>query len=45
VLGECFEREIREQPDVWCAIAESEKAQVLADAIDGREITLLGSGI
>jgi len=44
MLGEHFEREIREQPDVWAAIAASDKAQRLADAIDGRDIVLLGSG-
>ena len=44
MLGEHFEREIREQPDVWEAIAASDKAQALANAIDGRDIVLLGSG-
>ncbi len=42
--GEHFEREIREQPDVWLSIAASDKAQTLADAIRGRDIVLLGSG-
>lgn len=44
MLGHHFEEEIREQPDVWRAIAESDKAQALADAIRGRDIVLLGSG-
>jgi glutamine---fructose-6-phosphate transaminase (isomerizing) len=44
MLGVQFEREIREQPDVWTAIAQSGKAQALANAIDGRDIVLLGSG-
>ncbi|HTU71840.1 MAG TPA: SIS domain-containing protein [Candidatus Baltobacteraceae bacterium] len=44
MLGQHFEAEIREQPDVWRAIATSGKAQALAAAIDGREIILLGSG-
>jgi len=44
VLGVNFEREIREQPDVWRRIAESDKAQTLARAIRGRDVVLLGSG-
>jgi len=44
VLGVNFEREIREQPDVWRGIAESDKAQTLARAIRGRDVVLLGSG-
>ncbi|HET7815298.1 MAG TPA: SIS domain-containing protein [Candidatus Baltobacteraceae bacterium] len=44
MLGEHFEREIREQPDVWRAIAESDKAERLAHAIRGRDVVLLGSG-
>jgi glutamine---fructose-6-phosphate transaminase (isomerizing) len=44
MLGAHFEREIREQPDVWTAIAESDKAQRLARAIHGRDVVLLGSG-
>jgi glutamine---fructose-6-phosphate transaminase (isomerizing) len=44
MLGVHFEHEIREQPDVWTAIAASDKARALAAAIDGRDIVLLGSG-
>jgi glutamine---fructose-6-phosphate transaminase (isomerizing) len=44
MLGVHFEKEIREQPDVWTAIAGSDKARMLAEAIDGRDIVLLGSG-
>lgn len=44
MLGEHFEREIREQPDVWRAIAQSDKAERLAHALRGRDIVLLGSG-
>ncbi len=44
MLGVNFEREIREQPDVWRRIAESDKAQTLARAIRGRDVVLLGSG-
>lgn len=44
MLGVHFEREIREQPDVWRRIAESDKAQTLARAIRDRDVVLLGSG-
>jgi glucosamine--fructose-6-phosphate aminotransferase (isomerizing) len=44
MLGAQFEREIREQPDVWRAIARSNKAADLAHAIRDRDIVLLGSG-
>ena len=44
MLGEHFEREIREQPDVWRAIAQSDKAERLAHAIRGKDVVLLGSG-
>ncbi|MFN2448834.1 MAG: SIS domain-containing protein [Candidatus Baltobacteraceae bacterium] len=44
MLGERFEREIREQPDVWRALARSDKAERLAHAIRGRDVVLLGSG-
>ena len=44
MLGTHFEREIREQPDVWRAIAASDKAETLARAIDDRDVVLLGSG-
>ncbi|HET9096750.1 MAG TPA: SIS domain-containing protein [Candidatus Baltobacteraceae bacterium] len=44
MLGAHFEREIREQPDVWRSIAESNKAEMLASAIKGRDVVLLGSG-
>lgn len=42
--GEHFEREIREQPGVWRAIAASEKARVLAGSLEGRDVLFLGSG-
>ncbi len=44
MLGAQFEREIREQPDVWRALATSNKAAELAHAIRDRDIVLLGSG-
>ncbi len=44
MLGAHFEREIREQPDVWRSIAESNKAENLARAIRDRDVVLLGSG-
>jgi glucosamine--fructose-6-phosphate aminotransferase (isomerizing) len=44
MLGAHFEREIREQPDVWRAIAISDKAERLARAIGDRDVVLLGSG-
>lgn len=44
MLGAHFEREIREQPDVWRSIAESNKAETLASAIKDRDVVLLGSG-
>lgn len=44
MLGTNFEREIREQPDVWRAVAESDKAETLARAIRDRDVVLLGSG-
>jgi glucosamine--fructose-6-phosphate aminotransferase (isomerizing) len=44
MLGAHFEREIREQPDVWRSIAESNKAETLARAIKDRDVVLLGSG-
>jgi glucosamine--fructose-6-phosphate aminotransferase (isomerizing) len=44
MLGAHFEREIREQPDVWRSIAESDKAETLARAIKERDVVLLGSG-
>jgi glucosamine--fructose-6-phosphate aminotransferase (isomerizing) len=43
VLGANFEREIREQPDVWEQLADSTKAQQLAEAIEGH-VLLVGSG-
>jgi glucosamine--fructose-6-phosphate aminotransferase (isomerizing) len=43
VLGEYFEREIREQPGVWERLAQSDAASVLASALDG-DVLLLGSG-
>jgi glucosamine--fructose-6-phosphate aminotransferase (isomerizing) len=44
MLGTHFEREIREQPDVWRNIAASDKAEALARAIADRDVVLLGSG-
>lgn len=44
MLGAHFEREIREQPDVWRSVAESNKAETLARAIRDRDVVLLGSG-
>jgi len=44
MLGAHFEREIREQPDVWRSIAQSNKAEALARAIKDRDVVLLGSG-
>lgn len=44
MLGAHFEREIREQPDVWRSIAQSKKAEALARAIKDRDVVLLGSG-
>ncbi|MEO6834313.1 MAG: SIS domain-containing protein [Candidatus Tumulicola sp.] len=43
-LGERFESEIREQPAVWCRLAESGNAAKLAQAIADRDVVLLGSG-
>jgi glutamine---fructose-6-phosphate transaminase (isomerizing) len=44
MLGEHFEAEIREQPEVWRRIAASEGAQRFATAIAGRDVLFLGSG-
>ena len=44
MLGERFEREIREQPEVWRRIADSSKAEELARAIGSGSVCLLGSG-
>jgi glucosamine--fructose-6-phosphate aminotransferase (isomerizing) len=44
MLGAKFEREIREQPDLWRAIARSDKAEILARAIADSDVVLLGSG-
>ncbi len=44
MLGAHFEREIREQPDVWREVAQSDKAETLARAIRERDVVLLGSG-
>ncbi len=44
MLGVRFEAEIRQQPDVWRAIAESTKAADLAMAIRGNDVVLVGSG-
>jgi len=42
-LGVHFEREIREQPEVWMRLARSQTAYELARAI-GEEVILVGSG-
>lgn len=42
-LGAAFEREIREQPDVWDRLAASDTAARLAAALDD-EVVLVGSG-
>jgi glucosamine--fructose-6-phosphate aminotransferase (isomerizing) len=42
-LGTNFEREIRAQPAVWITIAASDKADLLAAALEG-EVVLVGSG-
>lgn len=42
--GERFEREIREQPNVWRRIADSSKAEELAKAIGSGPVCLVGSG-
>ena len=41
--GANFDREIREQPDVWEGLARSSKAQRLAEQIQG-DVVLVGSG-
>lgn len=42
-LGVNFEREIREQPEVWVRLARSNKAHELAQALVG-DVVLVGSG-
>lgn len=44
MLGAHFESEIRDQPDVWRSLAESDKAEQLARAIGPNDVLLLGSG-
>lgn len=45
MLGERFEREIREQPEVWRRLARSSQAAELAEAIRGQDdVILVGSG-
>jgi glutamine---fructose-6-phosphate transaminase (isomerizing) len=43
MLGEHYEREIREQPDAWERTARSDAALRLASALEG-EVVLVGSG-
>jgi glutamine---fructose-6-phosphate transaminase (isomerizing) len=43
MLGEHFEREIREQPDAWERTARSDASLRLAGALEG-EVVLVGSG-
>ena len=44
MLGAHFEAEIREQPDVWRRIADSDGAQRFAAAVAGHDVLFLGSG-
>lgn len=44
MLGVQFEEEIRAQPDAWRTVAQSDKAEQLARAIDGHDVVLIGSG-
>jgi glucosamine--fructose-6-phosphate aminotransferase (isomerizing) len=44
LLGAHFEAEIREQPDVWRRIADSNKAMHFAHAIGDRSVLFVGSG-
>jgi glucosamine--fructose-6-phosphate aminotransferase (isomerizing) len=44
MLGTAFEREIREQPDVWRRVAQSDKAERFARAAGNRPVLLVGSG-
>jgi len=42
-LGLTFEREIREQPAIWTALAGTDKSERLASSIEG-DVVLVGSG-
>ncbi len=44
MLGRQFEAEIRSQPAVWRAIAQTGKAEQLARAIGANDVVLIGSG-
>jgi len=44
VLGTHLEAEIREQPGVWRRLARSHHAREFANAVNEREVVLLGSG-
>jgi glucosamine--fructose-6-phosphate aminotransferase (isomerizing) len=44
MLGERFEREIREQPAVWRRLARGGDARAFADAVRARDVVLVGSG-
>lgn len=44
LLGEHFEAEIREQPALWRTLASTGKARAVADAVEGNEVILIGSG-
>ena len=44
LLGSHFEKEIREQPAIWRELSASDKALTVANAVDGREVVLIGSG-
>ncbi len=44
MLGERFEAEICEQPDVWRALARTDLARTFADAVRDDDVVLVGSG-
>ncbi|GAC1441893.1 MAG: hypothetical protein NVSMB59_03160 [Vulcanimicrobiaceae bacterium] len=44
MLGERFEAEIREQPEVWRSLAASDLATTYADAVRDADVVLVGSG-
>jgi len=44
VLGQRFEAEIREQPEALRRIARSHRAREFANAVDERDVVLVGSG-
>jgi glucosamine--fructose-6-phosphate aminotransferase (isomerizing) len=44
MLGATFEREIRQQPEVWRRIAASDTAATLANRLGGASVIFVGSG-